>query len=57
MELFTDPSLIGFGGIFNAQWFYSVWPENIPSVDHDDLSMMFREIYPISVAAIKGNIT
>ena len=37
MELFTDASLIDFCGFFNTQWFYSAWPENIPSVDDDDL--------------------
>ena len=52
MELFTDASLIGFGGIFKTQWFCSVWPECIPSVDDDDLSMAFRELYPIVAAAL-----
>ena len=49
MELFTNSSLIGFGGSINTQWFYLAWPENIPSVDDFDLSMAFREIYPIVV--------
>ena len=52
MELFTDASLIGFGGIFNTQWFCSAWPESIPSVEDADLSMAFRELYPIVAAAI-----
>ena len=52
MELFTDASLIGFGGIFKTQWFCSVWPDSIPSVNDDDLSMAFRELYPIVAAAI-----
>ena len=41
MELFTDASLIGFGGFFKTQLFCSVWPECIPSVDDDNLSMAF----------------
>lgn len=52
MELYTDASLIGFGAIFKSQWFCSDWPENIPSVKEGDLSMAFRELYPIVAAAI-----
>ncbi|MBV2113495.1 MAG: hypothetical protein KUF82_21290 [Candidatus Thiodiazotropha sp. (ex Ctena orbiculata)] len=52
MELFTDASLIGFGGIFNTKWFCSVWPDNIPSVKDENLSMAFRELYPIVAAAV-----
>ena len=52
MELYTDASLIGFGGIFKTQWFFSIWPISIPSVKDDDLSMAFRELYPIVAAAI-----
>ena len=52
MELFTDASLTGFGENFNTQWFCSVWPDNIPSVKDEDLSMAFREIYPIVAAAV-----
>ena len=52
MELFIDASLIGFGGIFHTQWFCSAWAKNIPSVRDDDISMAFRELYPIVAAAI-----
>ena len=52
MELYTDASLIGVGGLFKNQWFYSAWPAEIPSVDGDDLSMAFRELYPIVAAAV-----
>lgn len=52
IELYTDASLVGFGGIFKTQWFYSTWPECIPSVHNDDLSMAFRELYPIVAAAV-----
>ena len=41
MELFTDPSLIGFGGFFKTHWFCSSSPDSIPSVNDDDLSMAF----------------
>ena len=52
MTLYTDASLLGFGRVFKNQWFYSVWPMNIPSVSGEDLSMAFRELYPIVVAAV-----
>ena len=51
MQLFTDSSLVGFGGIFQNQWFCSEWPPQLPSVKDDDLSMAFRELYPIVAAA------
>ena len=52
MTLYTDASLLGFGGVFKNRWFYSFWPMKIPSVDGEDLSMAFRELYPIVVAAV-----
>ena len=51
MELYTDSSLIGFGGIFQNQWFCSEWLE-LPSIKESDLSMAFRELYPIVAAAL-----
>ena len=52
MELQTDSSLIGFGGIFGSKWFCSEWPEQLPAVPDGDLSMAFRELNPIVAAAI-----
>ena len=52
MELYTDASLVGFGAIFRQQWFSSAWPKEIPSVEDGDLSMAFRELYPIVAAAV-----
>lgn len=52
MELYTDASLVGFGAIFHNQWFCSAWPETLPTVKDGDLSMAFRELYPIVAAAI-----
>ena len=52
MELYTDASLVGFGAIFRQQWFSSAWPKEIPSVENGDLSMVFRELYPIVAAAV-----
>ena len=42
MELCTDASLIGFGGIFKTQWFFSIWSITIPSVKDDDISLAFH---------------
>lgn len=52
MHLHTDASLIGFGGIFGNQWFCSEWPKQLPAVSSGDLSMAFRELYPIVAVAI-----
>ena len=52
MQLFTDASLIGFGGIFQNQWFCSEWPPELPSIKDGDLSMAFRELYSIVAAAL-----
>lgn len=52
MELYTDASLIGFGAIYGKQWFYSKWPQELPTISDGDLSMAFRELYPIVAAAV-----
>ena len=52
LELFTDASLIGFGAFFQNQWFCEKWPDVLPSIKESDLSMAFRELYPIVAAAI-----
>ena len=52
MQLQTDASLIGFGALFGSQWFCSEWPKQLPSVSDGDLSMAFRELYPIVAAAV-----
>ena len=52
MELFTDASLVGFGAYFQNQWFCSEWPDCLLSIQESDLSMAFRELYPIVAAAV-----
>ena len=52
MELFTDASLVGFGVYFQNQWFSAEWPVCLPSIHESDLSMAFRELYPIVAAAV-----
>ena len=52
MELFTDTSLVGFGAYFQNQWFSIEWPVCLPSIHEGDLSMAFRELYPIVAAAV-----
>lgn len=50
---FTDtaPS-IGFGGIFQDQWFADSWPIEITSLPPDLHSTALLELYPIVVASI-----
>ena len=52
MELFTDASLVGFGAYFQNHWFSTKWPDCLPSIHESDLSMAFRELYPIVAAAV-----
>ena len=53
MELCTDASsTLGFGGFFKNSWFYDKWPDDLPNEGDEKLSMAFRELYPIVIAAI-----
>ena len=52
MKLFSDASLIGFGAIFDTQWFCSEWPNPLPAISDCYFSMAFRELYPIVAATI-----
>ena len=53
MNLYTDAaSTKGFGGFFNGKWFSEKWPDNLPEIADNSLSMAFLELYPIVVAAI-----
>lgn len=55
MELYTDASsTIGYGGYFQGQWFSELWPDclNVNVSGSDDVSMAFREIYPIVVSCM-----
>ena len=53
MQLFTDASsTLGFGGYFLGQWFSSKWPTHLPVEEDVEVSMAFRELYPIVVAAM-----
>lgn len=53
MELYTDASsTMGFGGFFRRSWFCDKWPSDLPNEGDEKLSMAFRELYPIVIAAI-----
>lgn len=53
LELYTDAaSLFGFGGYFRGRWFSSPWPKELQFKLDDNISMAFRELYPIVVAAV-----
>lgn len=54
LELYTDASgSLGFGGYFRGQWFYGAWPEElVNNLSTDNLSIAFKELYPIVVAAM-----
>ncbi|XP_033759499.1 uncharacterized protein LOC117341746 [Pecten maximus] len=53
LDLYTDASAtISFGGYFRGKWFSSPWPSDIPEVKETSLSIAYKELYPIVVAAI-----
>lgn len=53
LDLYTDASgTLGFGGYFQKKWFYGTWPADLPKPSTKDLSITFKELYPIVVAAI-----
>lgn len=47
LQLFTDASGIGFGGIYGSQWFYAAWPEKFT---RDFIDINFKELFAIVVA-------
>ena len=44
MEFHTDSSLIGFGGIFQNQWFCSEWPAELPTIKEGDLDFEMNTV-------------
>lgn len=53
IELYTDAaSNFGFGGFFQGKWFSSTWPSELSTSLDSDMSMAFRELYPIVVASL-----
>jgi len=54
LDLFTDASDWGFGGYYKGDYFYDSWPHDLlTQVEREGkLSMSFKELYPIVVAAI-----
>ena len=53
LVLFTDAaSTLGFGGYFQGKWFSSPRPSELSYLMYSEMSMAFREVYPIVVAAV-----
>ncbi|XP_056009466.1 uncharacterized protein LOC130051521 [Ostrea edulis] len=55
LQLYTDASgTLGYGGFFQGRWFSESWPLPLQRTckDSDELSIAFRELYPIVVAAL-----
>ncbi|VDI39408.1 Hypothetical predicted protein [Mytilus galloprovincialis] len=53
--LYTDASgSIGFGGYYKGLWFAESWPSMFSNlvVDEKEVSIAFRELYPIVVSAV-----
>ena len=53
MELYTDASgSIGYGGMFQRQWFCAKWQTDLALQLSSPVSISFQELYPIVVAAM-----
>ena len=53
MELYTDASgSIGYGGMFQRQWFCAKWQTDLALQLSSSVSISFQELYPIVVAAM-----
>lgn len=53
LNLTTDAaSNYGYGGYFNGSWFCGSWSDELSNVLESDMSMAFRELYPIAVAVV-----
>jgi hypothetical protein len=53
LEIYTDAaSTVGHGGFNGGRWFSERWPLDLPTITDNVISMAFRELYPIVVAAI-----
>ena len=53
MELYTDAaSNFGFGGYYRGKYFSGAWPPQLPKLLDSEMSMAFRELYPIVVACL-----
>jgi hypothetical protein len=48
----SSASTLGFGGYFQGRWFSSPWPSELSYIMESEMSMAFRELYPIVVAAV-----
>ena len=56
LVLFTDAApTLGFRGYFQRRWFSSPWPSELNYIMDSEMSMAFRELYPIIVAAVLWN--
>ena len=52
IELYTDASgLYGYGGYYKGKWFSVPWPEDLPKLGDNNMSIAFMESVPIVTAA------
>lgn len=53
IELYTDSaSNYGYGAYYQGKWFSGSWPQELSAVLDSNMSMAFRELYPIVVATV-----
>jgi hypothetical protein len=49
---FRATFICGFGGYFQGKWFSDSWPPEFKHILESEMSMAFRELYSIVVAAV-----
>lgn len=57
LTIFTDSSGIGYGGYQDGKWFNGKWPEHMCSFGEGVLSIAYKELYPIVLAAVLWSAT
>lgn len=52
-DLYSDASgTVGFGAYFQKQWFYGAWPQQLEANLDSSVSICYKELYPIVIAAM-----
>ena len=53
LQLFTDASgKYGYGGYFQGKWFAELWPNDLPKLGDDNMSIAFMELVPIVTCVV-----
>ncbi len=52
MNLFTDASGLGYGAFYQGEYVCGPWDDSVPFLNSADMSIAFREFFPIVLASL-----